>query len=131
MPALPVLPSVLAHGVGARGDLPVDIGFLAWGSGLVLVVSFAAFGVLWTTPRLAAAAERTRPLGSGPTRLVDVLAVVGSVFAFAVWDGDRRRLVPDRLLIPSCRRCRSTNPSGPWNCVTRSWPSGLSTKTSR
>ena len=85
MPALPVLPSVLAHGVGARGDLPVDIGFLAWGSGLVLVVSFAAFGVLWTTPRLAAAAERTRPLGSGPTRLVDVLAVVGSVFAFAVW----------------------------------------------
>lgn len=41
---------LLAHGVGARGDLPVDPSFLAWGGGLVLLVSFAAFGVLWTRP---------------------------------------------------------------------------------
>lgn len=76
---------VLAHGVGARGDLPVDIGFLAWGSGLVLVVSFAAFGVLWTTPRLAAAAERSRPLGAGPTTAINVAAIVGRIIALAVY----------------------------------------------
>lgn len=52
------MPTVLAHGVGARGDLPVDPSFLAWGGGLVLLVSFAAFAVLWTTPRLLAASKR-------------------------------------------------------------------------
>ncbi len=78
-------PIVLAHGVGARGDLPVDPGFLAWGGGLVLVVSFAAFGVLWTTPRLASAAANARSIGRPATQLVDIGLVVGRVIAAAVY----------------------------------------------
>jgi len=76
---------LLAHGIGARGDLPVDPGFLAWGGGLVLVVSFAALGALWTAPRLRAASERTRSIGSMPTRVVDLALLAGKVLAAATY----------------------------------------------
>ncbi|NOX29812.1 MAG: hypothetical protein GXP35_07175 [Actinobacteria bacterium] len=76
---------LLAHGIGARGDLPVDPGFLAWGAGLVLIVSFAALGALWTEPRLRAASERTRSIGSVPTRVVDLALLAGRLLAVAAY----------------------------------------------
>lgn len=76
---------LLAHGVGARGDLPVDPSFLAWGGGLVLLVSFAAFGVLWTTPRLSAAARRSVPLWSPGTTASGWVSALGSMLGLALY----------------------------------------------
>jgi hypothetical protein len=54
------MPLVLAHGVGSRGDLPLPRSLFIWGAVLALLVSFAAVGVLWSTPRLAEAARAGR-----------------------------------------------------------------------
>lgn len=43
---------VLAHGLGGVKDLPVPGWLFLFGGAVVLVVSFAALGILWTTPRL-------------------------------------------------------------------------------
>ncbi|MDN5914339.1 MAG: hypothetical protein L0I76_04410 [Pseudonocardia sp.] len=47
--------TVLAHGVGTRGDLPVPVELAAAAAGVVLVGTFALLGVLWRTPRLRGA----------------------------------------------------------------------------
>lgn len=44
-----------AHGVGERGDLPLPLGMVSAGAGVVLVASFAALTVLWPRPRLEGA----------------------------------------------------------------------------
>lgn len=41
-----------AHGIGERGDLPLPLGMVSAGAGVVLVGSFAALTVLWPRPRL-------------------------------------------------------------------------------
>lgn len=43
---------VLAHGIGGRTDLPVPFWLALWGAGIAVVLSFAALGLLWPTPRL-------------------------------------------------------------------------------
>lgn len=43
---------VLAHGVGSRADLPLPLAYTVAGAAVALVVSFAALGLLWRTPRL-------------------------------------------------------------------------------
>lgn len=43
---------VLAHGVGGRTDLPIPTWMAVYGAGIAVVLSFAALGVLWPTPRL-------------------------------------------------------------------------------
>jgi hypothetical protein len=49
--------TMLAHGVGSRGDLPLPLWQFVWAATAALVISFVALGALWTTPRLAEAAE--------------------------------------------------------------------------
>lgn len=42
----------LAHGIGGRADLPLDLSFFLVGGGVVIVASFLALAVLWPRPRL-------------------------------------------------------------------------------
>lgn len=78
----------LAHGVGGRSDLPLDVGTAALGAGLAVAVSFLALAVLRPRPWLDP--DRVRPLPGpltsavrralGPLRalvLVAALLVVG------------------------------------------------------
>lgn len=51
----------LAHGFEGRTDLPVPFWLAITGAGLAVIVSFAALGALWPTPRLSDA-DRGRPL---------------------------------------------------------------------
>lgn len=44
--------SLLAHGVGERGDLPLPLWLFAYGAGGAVIVSFAALGLLWRRSRL-------------------------------------------------------------------------------
>ncbi|HEU0133022.1 MAG TPA: hypothetical protein VFQ85_18740 [Mycobacteriales bacterium] len=53
-------PIVLAHGVGGRADLPVPFWLALYGAGIAVVLSFAALGVLWPSPRLRD--DKGRPL---------------------------------------------------------------------
>lgn len=70
MSALP-----LAHGIGGVTDPPVPLWLAAYGAVAVLVLSFAALGVLWRTPRLEG--DSRRPLFRVPTSLLRFL--VGTV----------------------------------------------------
>jgi hypothetical protein len=45
-------PALLAHGVGGREDLPIPFSYALTGAVVVLVISFAALGVLWQTSSL-------------------------------------------------------------------------------
>lgn len=49
--------SLLAHGVGSRGILPLPLWQFAWAATAALVLSFLALGVLWRRPVLAPRAE--------------------------------------------------------------------------
>lgn len=49
-----------AHGVGGRADLPVPFWLALYGAGIAVVLSFAALGALWPTPRLRG--DKGRPL---------------------------------------------------------------------
>ncbi|RZT86812.1 hypothetical protein EV383_3711 [Pseudonocardia sediminis] len=62
--------TVLAHGVGTRGDLPVPVELAAIAAGVVLVGTFALLGVLWRTPRLHGA-DGGRPLPRGLAAVLD------------------------------------------------------------
>lgn len=92
--------SLLAHGVGSRGDLPLPLWMFTWAAAITLVVSFVGLGVLWTRPVLSEAARgRTLVQGStqrsGRTLLpAGILAVqwVGraaalALFALSLWAG--------------------------------------------
>jgi hypothetical protein len=52
-----------AHGVGERGDLPLDLVWALTGAAIAVVFSFAALGVLWEKPKLANA-SRLRAAGA-------------------------------------------------------------------
>jgi len=52
---------VLAHGVGGRTDLPVPFWMALYGAGIAVVLSFAALGFLWPTPRLREDKGRALP----------------------------------------------------------------------
>jgi len=98
--------SVLAHGVGSRGDLPVPVGAAALAAGLVLVVTFVALGRFRRTPHLRGA-DAGRPLphplavvldspalraAARTSVLVGFVAVV--VVGLAGPDGTARNLAP-------------------------------------
>ncbi len=46
--------TALAHGVGARHDLPLPVDLVLQGSAVALLASFLALGLLWTGPRFSA-----------------------------------------------------------------------------
>jgi hypothetical protein len=52
---------VLAHGIGGVKDLPVPGWLFLFGGTVVLVLSFAALGILWTSPRLEDDGGRALP----------------------------------------------------------------------
>ncbi|MFD7659002.1 hypothetical protein ACFV4N_33915 [Actinosynnema sp. NPDC059797] len=47
--------TALAHGVGARHDLPLPLDLVLQGAAVALLASFLALGLLWTEPRFEAA----------------------------------------------------------------------------
>ncbi len=61
---------LLAHGFGGRSDLPIPFWLALYGAGIAVVISFAALGVLWPTPRLRGD-EAGRPLPGPLQRLLD------------------------------------------------------------
>jgi hypothetical protein len=65
--------SVFAHGLSARQDLPIPLGFAVTGAGLAVLVSFVATAVLWKRPRLRGDVAG-RPLPAGVQRLLDARA---------------------------------------------------------
>ncbi|MDA0183947.1 fenitrothion hydrolase [Solirubrobacter phytolaccae] len=63
-----------AHGLVQRANLPIPEWLFGWAAALVLLVSFAALGVLWSKPRLEE--PRWRPLPGGAalgSRAVEVV----------------------------------------------------------
>jgi len=81
--------TVLAHGVGTRTDLPIPVGVAVGAAALAVLVSFAALGLLWRTPRLGEGAAG-RPLPGWLARVCDsrvttgVLRVVALLLALVV-----------------------------------------------
>ncbi|WP_422735110.1 hypothetical protein ACN263_16095 [Micromonospora sp. WMMD729] len=68
-------PTLLAHGVGGRQDLPITLPELVVAAALTLVVTFVALGVLWREPRLDRDAAGGRPVPDRLARLVDAPAL--------------------------------------------------------
>ena len=96
--ALALPQAAWAHGIGGIRDLPVPGWLFLFGGAVVLVLSFAALGVLWTTPRLKSD-EDGRPLAPSLQRVLlsPVLRVVlgaaslglfGVVFAAAAFGNE-------------------------------------------
>ena len=54
-------PTLLAHGVGSREDLPLPLTYTLVGAAIALVVSFAALGAFWRSPRLTRVAGPPLP----------------------------------------------------------------------
>ena len=77
---------VLAHAVGIRADLPVDLYLVLIAGALAVTVSFLALSALWREPRLSAAGGG-RPLPSLPSVLLwlgRAVALVLAVFVVVV-----------------------------------------------
>jgi hypothetical protein len=75
-----VLP--LAHGVGGITDPPIPMWLAYYAAAAVLVLSFAALGVLWRTPRLER--DSRRPVLRVPTSLLRFLAGALGLGVFVV-----------------------------------------------
>ena len=84
---------MLAHGVGARADLPLPAWLFAYGAGFAVLISFVALGILWPRPRLAAAApgaelpapvQAIRTPGAWVLRVIGLL-VYGVVLVACLW----------------------------------------------
>ena len=71
---------VLAHGIGGRRDLPLDLSFFLVGAAIVVVLSFVGLAVLWPKPRLQDGV-RSRVIDAPWLRpLAGVLRVLGVFF---------------------------------------------------
>src|SRR5690349_11242676 len=67
--ALLVAPAAAsAHGLVGKADLPIPMWLFIWSAAAVLVISFAALGMLWSRPRLEE--DRFRPLPDGLSRVL-------------------------------------------------------------
>ncbi|MEK8105689.1 hypothetical protein NKG94_12090 [Micromonospora sp. M12] len=66
-----VAPTLLAHGVGGRQDLPITLPQLVVAAALTLIVTFLALGLLWREPRLDRDATGGRPVPRRLAKLVD------------------------------------------------------------
>jgi hypothetical protein len=65
-----VTPTLLAHGVGGRTDLPVPTGLAVAAAATAVLVSFVALGALWRTPQLRGG-KAGRPLPAALAGLLD------------------------------------------------------------
>jgi hypothetical protein len=84
-----VSPAIIAHGVGARGDLPLPRDLFVWGVSLALLISFLAMAVLWKQPVLDRSAGGRRlipiPVSTGLGLIGRALALV--LYAVCLWAG--------------------------------------------
>jgi|TARA_B110000263_G_scaffold73469_1_gene64239 hypothetical protein len=78
--------TLLAHGIGARGDLPLSVGTLAVVAGAALFVSFAALLAGWKEPRLAGIAKGRSvfTVSSGAALLVTTITRIAGALAVGV-----------------------------------------------
>lgn len=76
---------LLAHGLGARADLPVPLWVALYAGAAAIVVSFVAFTLLWKTPKLRGA-QAGRPLPRGVQAIADnqVVRAALKLFGLAV-----------------------------------------------
>jgi len=99
-----VTPTLFAHGVGGRSDLPIPFGLALVAAALAVVVSFLALVVLWREPRVHGA-RAGRPLPSWLATTLDhgvfrwflrLIGIAGTtLIALAAWGG------PDDALNPT------------------------------
>lgn len=77
---------ILAHGLGGRADLPLPAWMFGYGAAAALLVSFAALGLFWPTPRLEDGTREWVLAGSSawPVRVLAAVARLGGLVAFAV-----------------------------------------------
>ncbi|MBV29896.1 MAG: hypothetical protein CL504_04585 [Actinobacteria bacterium] len=75
---------LLAHGIGARGDLPLSVGTLAVVAGVAVFVSFAALLTGWKEPRFAAIAEGRTVFAVNPGAVIFVTSITRTLGALAV-----------------------------------------------
>jgi hypothetical protein len=73
--------TVLAHGVGARTDLPIPLGLALYGAGAAILISFVVLLLFWRTPRLGGPGH---PVPAGLQRLADSPAVRRGLQAVAL-----------------------------------------------
>lgn len=93
-----------AHGLVGKQDLPIPRWLFGWAAAVVLVVSFVGLAVLWPTPRLAGARQRT--LLTVPLALevlcgaLGVAAFAGLVYAaFAGTQSPGANIVPTTVFV--------------------------------
>ena len=80
------MPTVLAHGLVQRADIPIPPVVFAWVCAAVLVVSFVALAALWPTPRYED--DSWQPLFRLPVAVDVVGRTIGVVLlAVVVWAG--------------------------------------------
>ena len=72
----------IAHGMGGRTDLPLPLSHMIIGAAIALVVSFAALGMLWRTPKLNRIDGPALPVAV--TRVVDARATRWGLRAFGL-----------------------------------------------
>jgi hypothetical protein len=80
--ALAVPESAHAHGLVQRANLPLPEWLFGWAAAAVLVVSFAALGMLWSRPRLERDEWRPLPFGAGKalgSKAVEIVAGASGV----------------------------------------------------
>lgn len=75
------LPSIIAHGVGGRSDLPLPLLGVSIGAGLAVALSFAIMGIIWMKPRLDRLSEGVLI----PAGVDSALKIVGLVARLAVF----------------------------------------------
>ncbi len=78
------LSTVLAHGVGSRGDLPLPFYLFAGGAGIALMATFISLSFFWPRPWLPTAASG-RSLGRALGRALDVVAVPARLVSLALF----------------------------------------------
>lgn len=92
--------AALAHGIVGRADLPIPAWLFVWAAAVVLVVSFAALGALWRTPRFED--RSTRRILRIPACLEVVCGVTGvTVFALVIFAGFTGSQVPTANILPT------------------------------
>ncbi|ADB50266.1 hypothetical protein [Conexibacter woesei] len=97
--AAPPAPAA-AHGLVGKVDLPVPVWLFGWAAAVVLIVSFAALGLLWPSPRLQRPRERRLiPLGTWVDVAGGALGI--AVFALVVVSGLAGTEVPTANLTPT------------------------------
>ena len=82
--ALALAEPAAAHGIGAVQDLPVPLWLFYYAGAAVLVLSFAALGVLWSRPRFDERAGRPLPASLQRVLLSPALRIVLGGLSFAL-----------------------------------------------